>query len=65
MVLPRSTSSGASYQNNPLVVNKGMSINEAKALDEFGKGGGLVDGELIREFPVRRNSTKRRGLARL
>jgi protein gp37 len=41
-----------SYQNNPLVVNKGMSIYEAKALDKFGKGGGLVDGELVREFPA-------------
>ena len=33
-----------SYQNNPLVVEQGMSIDEAKALDKFGKGGGLVDG---------------------
>jgi protein gp37 len=46
------------YRNNPLVVNKGMSVKEAKALDKFGKGGGLVDGELIREFPVRWNSSK-------
>jgi hypothetical protein len=36
-----------------------MSIDEAKALDKFGKGGGLVDGKLVREFPVRRNSSKR------
>ena len=40
------------YRNNPLVANEGMSIGEAKALDEFGKGGGLVDGELIREYPA-------------
>ena len=25
--------------------------------DNFGKGGGLVDGKLVREFPVRRDST--------
>lgn len=39
------------YQNNPLVVEEGMSPKEAEAIDEFGKGGGLVDGELVREFP--------------
>jgi hypothetical protein len=39
------------YRNNPLVVNKGMSIDQAKGLDKFGKGGGLIDGELVREFP--------------
>ena len=36
-----------------------MSIAEAKALDKYGKGGGLVDGELVREFPIRRNSDNR------
>jgi hypothetical protein len=45
-----------SYENNPMVVNKGMSIDEAKALDKFGKGGGLVDDKLVREFPVPRKS---------
>jgi Protein of unknown function (DUF5131)/Bifunctional DNA primase/polymerase, N-terminal len=45
-----------SYGNNPLVVNKGMSVKEVKGLDAFGKGGGLVDGKLVREFPVRRNA---------
>ncbi len=40
------------YRNNPLVVKQGMSIEEAKVLDKCGKGGGLVDGELVREFPV-------------
>jgi protein gp37 len=48
-----------SYQNNPLVVNKGMSVKEAKGLDAFGKGGGLVDDKLVREFPVRRNAANR------
>ena len=47
------------YPNNPLVAKQGMTIAEAKALDHFGKGGGLVDGDLVREFPVRRNSTNR------
>ena len=47
------------YRNNPLVVEQGMSIDEAKELDKFGKGGGLIDGELIREFPTRRDSANR------
>jgi protein gp37 len=47
------------YRNNPLVVNKGMSIDQAKTLDKFGKGGGLIDGELIREFPLPRNARNR------
>ena len=29
-----------------------MSIADAKARDEFGKGGGLLDGGLVREFPL-------------
>lgn len=41
-----------SYANNPLVTEQGMSMEEAKALDPFGKGGGLVDDELVREFPI-------------
>jgi protein gp37 len=40
------------YQSNPLVVEQGMSIAEAKSLDHFGKGGGLLDGKLVREFPL-------------
>ena len=47
------------YQNNPLVVKRGMTIEEAKVLDKYGKGGGLVDGELVRKFPVPRNSANR------
>jgi protein gp37 len=39
------------YQNNPLVLEQGMSIKYARALDKYGKGGGLVDGVLVREFP--------------
>lgn len=49
-----------SYGNNPLVVNKGLSIDKAKVLDAFGKGGGLVDDELIREYPVPRHTGNRK-----
>jgi protein gp37 len=40
------------YGSNPLVIEQGMTITDAKVMDKFGKGGGLVDGKLIREFPV-------------
>jgi protein gp37 len=40
------------YASNPLVIEKGMSIKDAKAVDQFGKGGGLVDGKLVREYPL-------------
>jgi hypothetical protein len=42
-----------------LVVEQGMTIAEAKALDKYGKGGGLVEGVLVREFPTRRNFVSR------
>jgi len=48
-----------SYQNNPLVMERGMSPADAKALDQYGKGGGMVDGELVREFPTRRDVAHR------
>jgi hypothetical protein len=38
------------YQNNPLVREQGMSIKDAKSLDKYGKGGGLVDGVLCVNF---------------
>jgi protein gp37 len=38
------------YKSNPLVAEQGMSIKEAKRIDPFGKGGGLVDGCLVLEF---------------
>jgi hypothetical protein len=41
-------------------VKRGMTIEEAKVLDKYGKGGGLVDGELIREFPEARNLANRK-----
>jgi hypothetical protein len=45
--------------SNPLVVEQGMSVTEALALDKYGKGGGLVDGVLVREYPRRPNSASR------
>jgi protein gp37 len=48
------------YWNNPLVMEQGMSVSEARAIDpddgpnKNGKGGGLLDGRLWREFPVPR-----------
>jgi Protein of unknown function (DUF5131) len=47
------------YSNNPLVTEQGISIKEALALDKYGKGGGLVDGVLVRQYPMRRNSASR------
>ena len=44
------------YASNPLVMEQGMSPADAKALDQDGKGGRLVDGKLVREFPMSRNS---------
>lgn len=42
-----------SYHNNPLVVEQGKTTREAQEKDAEGKGGGLVDGKLVREFPER------------
>lgn len=47
------------YRNNPLVAEQGMSTKEAERLDKYGKGGGLIDGELVREFPHCRNVSHR------
>lgn len=42
------------YKNNPCVVEAGFSEQEAMKIDppENGKGGGKLDGELCRKFPV-------------
>jgi protein gp37 len=42
------------YASNPLVVEDGLDVAAAKVVDSYGKGGGLLDGELVREFPQRR-----------
>ena len=41
-----------SYHNNPLVIEQGMTAREAKEMDAEGKGGGLLDGGLVRNFPL-------------
>jgi protein gp37 len=40
-----------SYASNPLVAERGLTLDEAKRMDRYGKGGGLLDGKLVREFP--------------
>jgi protein gp37 len=47
------------YQSNPLVSEQGMSLQEARRLDNCGKGGGLVDEALVREFPMPRKLLSR------
>ncbi|NBV42667.1 hypothetical protein EBR96_07870, partial [bacterium] len=41
------------YASNPLVAERGLPVWDAEALDppSNGKGGGLLDGRLWREFP--------------
>ena len=39
------------YANNPIVSEDGRAEAFAQKLDPHGKGGGLVDGRIIREFP--------------
>lgn len=48
------------YRNNPLVVEKRMTLKQAERMDKSGKGGGLIDGALVREFPVCRVLAERR-----
>jgi protein gp37 len=40
------------YRSNPLVIERGMTPREAEGFDTHGKGGGLLDGNLYREFPA-------------
>jgi protein gp37 len=40
-----------SYRNNPLFLEKGLSQKDVQTIDAFGKGGGLLDGELYRNTP--------------
>jgi protein gp37 len=44
------------YDSNPLVGERGLSKREAAAIDNQGKGGGLVDGRVVRRFPTPRSS---------
>jgi hypothetical protein len=41
------------------VVEQGLNVIQAKEIDKFGKGGGLIDRELVREFPLRPKSASR------
>jgi hypothetical protein len=41
------------YASNPIVSENRCSEALAQKLDPHGKGGGLVDGHLVREFPAR------------
>jgi hypothetical protein len=43
------------YRNNPLVVEDATSFEQVKQIDPYGKGGGLIDGALVREFPEPRH----------
>lgn len=40
------------YRNNPLVVEQGMTIKQARERDAHPHGGALVDGKLVQEFPI-------------
>jgi len=40
-----------------------MTIEQAKRIDRYGKGGALVDGVLVREFPDQNVVKSRRRLA--
>ena len=42
------------YENNPFVIEDGLTVKQAIKLDppENGKGGGKLDGGLWREFPI-------------
>lgn len=41
------------YSNNPLVVEQGLSERQAAEIDPSsnGKGGGMIDGRIVRQFP--------------
>jgi hypothetical protein len=39
------------YASNPLVFEGRLSVREAERRDDYGKGGGLLDGLVVREFP--------------
>jgi protein gp37 len=43
------------YASNSLVAEQGMTIEKAKRIDPYGKGGALVGGVLVREFPDRKS----------
>jgi protein gp37 len=40
------------YQNNPLISEDRLPPEEVKTIDKFGKGGGMIDGSIVRSFPL-------------
>lgn len=42
------------YESNPLVCEQGLSKKDAAVVDGYGKGGGLLDGAVVRQFPTPR-----------
>lgn len=41
-----------SFQNNPMVAEKHMAVDDVRIADPYGKGGGLLDGKIVRQFPA-------------
>ena len=39
------------YHANPLVTEGGLTVEQAREADPYGKGGGLLDGSIVRSFP--------------
>lgn len=39
------------FGNNPLTSEDGLAVDEVKKIDGNGKGGGLLDGKIVRQFP--------------
>jgi protein gp37 len=46
-----------SYASNPLVYENGLTHKQAKDKDQHGKGGSLLDGELIKQWPHSLNAS--------
>ena len=46
------------YGNNPLCCESGKTAREAREMDPYGKGGGLLDGKMHRAFPQPRGNVR-------
>ncbi|MBY5530216.1 phage Gp37/Gp68 family protein [Rhizobium leguminosarum bv. viciae] len=53
------------FGNNPLVSESRMALDEVKKIDVHGKGGGLLDGKIVRRFPstLHRSQSKKTNAA--
>lgn len=51
VTLLHSSSSGGQYENNPLSGQISVPKSAMKGIDPHGKGGGLINGKIVREFP--------------